>query len=76
MVSILDLCSGKWEREEMGGDYEWEELCTGWTPRRFEQARLQAAVAPVGRTPAKVAMPADLTDADMDAFVERMARGG
>lgn len=73
MVNILDLCSGKWEREEMGGDYEWEIVCTGWNPKapvmewgpRPEPCLgvMEASVVP---------MPPDLLDSDLDMFLARM----
>lgn len=77
MISMLDLCSGKWEQEQMGGDYEWEALCTGWTPKSFERERLHVALAvhPLVPEP-RTAMPADLLGGDVEAFLDRMVRAG
>ncbi len=75
MINILDLCSGKWEREEMGGDYEWEVVCTGWNPklqqRRAEQ-HLPLAQQLAGQ--ASATMPADILDLDLDQYLSRMQR--
>jgi len=77
MVDILDMCSGKWEGEEMGGDREWEVVCTGWNPKTsaqgWEQSRLacHAEQQSVGAM-----MPADLLSRDLDEFLERMVNSG
>lgn len=73
MINILDLCSGKWEREEMGGDFEWEVVCTGWNPNAPDQVRepdLQVAL----RLPSREvsAMPAELLDLELDEYLARM----
>lgn len=70
MVNILDLCSGKWE-QEMGGDAEWEAVCTGWHPdaqRPVPHSGLaQRMVEPVA-----VMMPPELMGRDLDEFLDRM----
>jgi len=76
MVSMLDLCSGKWEQEQMGGDYEWQALCTGWTPKSFEQERSHVALGLYPVVPERAAMPADLLGGDVDAFLDGMIRLG
>ena len=73
MIDILDLCSGKWEREEMGGDYEWEVVCTGWSPKlqqRGTERRLLLAQPMVEQAAAM--MPADILDIDLDEYLSRM----
>jgi len=75
MIDILDLCSGKWEREEMGGDYEWEVVCTGWSPnspQRGMEQRLLLAQQMAGQAAAM--MPADILDLDLDEYLTRMQR--
>ena len=73
MINILDLCSGKWEREEMGGDFEWEVVCTGWNPQapeRVQEPSLQLALQLPGRD--ALAMPPELLDSELDEFLSRM----
>lgn len=68
MMNILDLCAGKWEREETGGDQESEVGRLGWTPE---------ALVVVHEVPQRVPqMPHDLLDMDPDSFLDRMSRGG
>lgn len=73
MIKILDLCSGKWEREEMAGDYEWEVVCTGWSPKlqqRGAEQHLLLAQQLAGQ--AANTMPADIPDLDLDQYLARM----
>jgi len=75
MIDILDLCSGKWEREQMGGDYEWEVVCTGWSPnspQRASEQQLLLTQQLAGQ--AAAAMPADILDLDLDQYLARMQR--
>lgn len=70
MVNILDLCSGKWERE-MGGDSEWEVVCTGWHPD-MQRSVPQPGLARQMGEPVAEMMPSDLQGRDFDAFLDRM----
>jgi hypothetical protein len=70
MVNILDLCSGKWE-QEMGGDSEWEAVCTGWHPAG-QQSAAYTGLSQRVREPVAVMMPPELMDQDLDEFLRRM----
>lgn len=73
MVSILDLCSGKWERDEMMGDFEWEVVCTGWRPGAPPVEIATALVNAFDLPPMNGnSMPMDLALGNLDEFLDRM----
>jgi hypothetical protein len=73
MISILDLCSGKWERDEMMGDFEWEVVCTGWHPGMPQTGTSLALVEAFDASPRRGStMPADLALGNLDEFLDRM----
>lgn len=73
MINILDLCSGKWEREEMGGDFEWEVVCTGWNPNAPERLReVNPQLALQLPSHEAVEMPPELLDQELDEYLSRM----
>ncbi|MDP2828821.1 MAG: hypothetical protein Q8O37_09455 [Sulfuricellaceae bacterium] len=73
MVSILDLCSGKWERDEMMGDFEWEVVCTGWRPDVPPVELVTALINAFDAPPRNgSSMSADLALSNLDEFLDRM----
>lgn len=73
MVSILDLCSGKWERDEMMGDFEWEVVCTGWHPGMPQTEPRLVLLEALDVSPRSGStMPADLALIHLDEFIDRM----
>ena len=70
MISVLDICSGKWE-DGAGDDLELERLCCGRMRWNATAGRAQSSPQPAIRL-VDPGMPADLVERDLDDFLARM----
>jgi len=74
MVITIDMTTGEVHHPltEPDDDYDMEVLCAGWNPA-VDTLAAQLALQPVmAEQTAANELPADLTEAPLDAFIEDM----